>query len=127
MIHATVVGAIDCGKTINTNSYIPHYGYCIPYIILPFMQCEVHSGYYERPCSFIDQRLLASVPVIWKYETSLHHDQIRIAIVQEQALKYVPVQHHRKKILFHKLIRVIQMFMRTFSAIHKVFLTSNYY
>ena len=94
------------------------------------MQYEVHSGYSERACSFIDQRLLASVPVIWQYETSLHHDQIRIAIVREQGLKYVPVQHHRKKILFHKLIRVIQMFMRTFlwfSAIHEVFLTSNYY
>ena len=81
------------------------------------MQCEVHSGYYEHPCSFIDQRLLASAPVIWQYETSSHHDQIRIAIVREQALKYVPVQYNRKKNLFHKLIRVIQMFMRTFFVV----------
>ena len=28
-----------------------------------FMQCKVQSGYSERACSFIDQRLLAPVQI----------------------------------------------------------------
>ena len=45
-------------KTINTNNCYTMAGYSVPYIILPFVQCEVQSGYSKHACLFIDQRLL---------------------------------------------------------------------
>ena len=35
--------------------------YHIFLVTLPFMQCEVQSGYSVHPCLFIDQRLLLPV------------------------------------------------------------------
>ena len=63
IVHTTVVEQSTAVKTINTNIYYtmatPYY----VYIILPFVQCEVQSGYSKCTCWFIDQILLA---LMWR-------------------------------------------------------------
>ena len=73
------------------------------------MHCEVQSGYSERVCPFIYQRLLAPVwrqpdnvrqvhPPLVAVVASYHALELLLAsryCVQEQVLKYIPVQHHR--------------------------------
>ena len=64
IVHTTAVEHLTAVKTTiaTTYSYYTVHDYSATYIILltlPFMQCEVQSGYSEHTCSFIHQRLLA--------------------------------------------------------------------
>ena len=118
------------------------------------MQCEVQSGYSECAYLFIDQRSFAplqrrpgyvrhvcattscssgQLPIMHCY--SNYYQQIRIAIVQEQVLKYIHTctassPHLRNNNVLHKRIRVTHMFTRKKIVVQcypQNILTSNYF
>ena len=53
IIHTT---AVELSITVKTTVLLT-----ATMLTLPFMQCEVQSGYSEHACLFIDQKLLAPV------------------------------------------------------------------
>ena len=110
------------------------------------MQCEVQCGYSERACSFINHRLLApaqrqpgnvrQVRTTTSCSSSYHGLLFNLLSVHmdynctrtgfEIHACIVLTSHIRKKNSFHKLIRVIQIFMRKLFMV-QYYISTKYY